>query len=77
MKNYRELLIRELKKTALSERTHESYIREARRLFSHYPTISPVRMTEDKVTDWLVLLKEKGYAPSSVNMSKCGLQFFF
>ena len=36
MKNYRELLIRELKKSALSERTHECYIRETTKLFTHY-----------------------------------------
>lgn len=77
MKNYRELLVRELKKSALSERTHEAYIREVVRLFNNYPGISPAKMSENTVTDWLLLKKEQGYSASALNISKCGIQFFF
>lgn len=77
MKNYRELLIRELKKSALSERTHESYTRETTKLFTYYPKILPAKMTEDTVTDYLLFKKEKGYSASSLNITKCGIQFFF
>jgi len=73
---YRDLLIRELKKSALSERTHESYIWEAQRLFSHF-SISPVSISQTQVTDWLLLLKDRGYASSSLKCAKCGLRFFF
>ena len=77
MKNYRELLIRELKKTALSERTHEAYIREVTKLFAHYSAKSPARMTEETVTDYLLYKKDIGYSASALIITKCGIQFFF
>jgi site-specific recombinase XerD len=52
-------------------------LREAKKLFEHYSTTSPKNITEDMVTDWLLILKEKGYAPSSLTCAKCGIQFFY
>jgi len=77
MDSYREIMVRKLKLTALSPRTHESYLREAGKLFKHYPAISPKNITEDQVTDWLLLLKEREYAPSSLTCAKCGIQYFY
>mgnify|MGYP002631757268 CR=1 FL=1 len=77
MRSYSEIMERRLKLSALQPRTHESYRREAKRLFEHYKGISPKNVTEDMVTDWLLLLKEKGYAPSSLNCAKCGIRFFY
>lgn len=74
---YQERLIRELRKTDLAERTHESYIREIRRFYSRPGAMTPAQTVEEHVTDWLLELKDRGYAPSSINMAKCGLQFFF
>jgi integrase/recombinase XerD len=77
MGTYHEKLIRELCKTDFSPRTYQSYIREAKRFFTREAAVSPIKTTEDEVTDWLIQLKSMGYAPSTINMSKCALQFFF
>jgi hypothetical protein len=55
MQNYRDIMVRRLKCSALSPRTHQSYLREAKKLFEHYSTTSPKNITEDMVTDWLLI----------------------
>ncbi len=77
MGSYANLLQRELHKTNLSPRTHESYIRECRRFFSREGCRAPAKVREEDVTDWLLELKHRKYAPSSINMAKCGLKFFY
>jgi integrase/recombinase XerD len=77
MKNYREIMVRKLKCSALAPRTHQSYLHVAKKMFQHYSGTSPNHITEDMVTDWLILLQDKGYAPSTLTCVKCGLQFFY
>jgi site-specific recombinase XerD len=70
-------MIRQLKMTSLSERTHEAYLRAARLLFSAYPNISPAHFTEDMLYDWFIAMKERNYAPGTLRILKGGTKFFF
>lgn len=74
---YSDLMIRELKKTALSERTQEAYFQYASKLFGANPGSSPGRISELEVEDWLIGLKEKGYAAGTIRIAKNGVRFFF
>ncbi len=77
MSTYRDLMISQLKLTALSERTQEAYLRAARILFEAHPGVSPAKFTEDMLIQWFVSLKQKQYAPGTLRIMKGGVRFFF
>ena len=77
MQNYRDIMVRKLKCSALAPRTHQSYLHVVKKMFQHYSATSPKNVTEDMVTDWLILLQDRGYATSTLTCVKCGIQFFY
>lgn len=77
MSTYRDLMINQLRLTALSERTQEAYLRAARLLFEAHPGVSPAKFTEDMLIQWFVSLKQKQYASGTLRIMKGGVRFFF
>ena len=74
---YRDLMVKELKKTDLSKRTQETYLMYAQKLFRSYPNLTPAKFNEELVEDWLLEMKEKEYAAGTIRIAKNGVRFFF
>ena len=68
---------RDLKLLGRSKRTHDGYLREIRKLASHFNQ-SPDQLSQRQVADYLLtLINEKDYAPGSLKVAYSAVKFFY
>ena len=73
----RERMRQDLQIAGLSARTQQAYLREVRKLASHF-RCSPDRLTETQLREYFLYLKnETPLAPASIKMAFHGIRFFF
>ena len=73
---YRDEMIRQLKFTHLAPSSQETYVQSATKFFAAHPDVSPAKMEERHLEDWLIGLRD-GYAPGSIRISTNALRFFY
>lgn len=73
----RQKMSQDLQIAGLSQRTHDGYLREVRKLAYHFG-VSPDRITEEQLREYFLYLKnEKAFAPGSLRVAFSGIKFFY
>ena len=73
----RERMSRDLQLRGMSQRTHDGYLREVRKL-ACYHQASPDTLSERQVGDYLLyLINDCEFAPGSLSVAYSGIKFFY
>ena len=75
-RSLREHMIWDLQLRGMSQRTRDGYLREVRKLACYY-NISPDKLTEQQVGDYLLHLINRNLAPGSLRVAYSGIKFFY